>query len=392
MTQCLSVLGSTGSIGVQTLDVAEHLGIRIVALAARKNVELMELQARKFLPRLVVMYERDAANQLRQRLAGLQIQVLSGMEGLLAAAEIDEADTVLMGVVGMVGLEPTLAAIRKGKTIALANKETLVCAGELVMREAEKYCASILPVDSEHSAVFQCLQGCGNRKEIHKLILTCSGGVFYGQKRNEVYHATPETALRNPNWDMGAKVTIDSATLMNKGLEIIEAMRLYCLPLQRIEVVIHRESIIHSMVEFCDGAVLAQLAVPDMRLQIQYALTYPNRRPSQAARLDLQQHNRLTFAEPDLDTFPCLYLAMRAAEMGGTACTVLNSANEAAVALFLQGKIVFGQIAGYVQYALQHVKHCDTPELDEILQADSAARAAIEEIYRHDSNCAEERF
>ena len=383
MTHCISILGSTGSIGMQTLDVVDALGIRVAALAAGRNVDRIEQQTRKYLPRLVVLYDEAAAGVLRERLRGLDVEVRSGMDGLLAAAQIEEADTVLTAVVGMVGLRPTLAAIEKRKKIALANKETLVCAGELVMAAAARCGAEIVPVDSEHSTIFQCLQTCRDRGEVDRIILTCSGGTFYGKKKEEIYGARRGEALNNPNWDMGAKVTLDSATLMNKGLEVIEAMRLYHLPLEQVSVVIHRESIIHSMVEYCDGAVLAQLGAPDMRLPIQYALTHPNRMPCPARRLDLLQCGALTFAAPDLETFPCLRIAMDAARAGGTACAVLNGAGEAAASLFLQDKIVFGQIPELVEYALERLPVRRDPSLEEILEADAQARAAVAERYQH---------
>ena len=383
MTHCISILGSTGSIGMQTLDVVDALGLRVAALAAGRNVDRIEQQTRKYLPRLVVLYDEAAAGVLRERLRGLDVEVRSGMDGLLAAAQIEEADTVLTAVVGMVGLRPTLAAIEKRKKIALANKETLVCAGELVMAAAARRGAEIVPVDSEHSAIFQCLQTCRDRGEVDRIILTCSGGTFYGKKKEEIYGARRGEALNNPNWDMGAKVTLDSATLMNKGLEVIEAMRLYHLPLEQVSVVIHRESIIHSMVEYCDGAVLAQLGAPDMRLPIQYALTHPNRMPCPARRLDLLQCGALTFAAPDLETFPCLRIAMDAARAGGTACAVLNGAGEAAASLFLQDKIVFGQIPELVEYALERLPVRRDPSLEEILEADAQARAAVAERYQH---------
>ena len=368
MTKTISVLGSTGSVGKQTLEIVDHLGLRVAALAAHRSVDLMEQQARKYLPRLAVLYDAAAAEELRHRLQDLngQIEVRSGMEGLIAAAEIEEADTVLTAVVGMVCLKPTLAAIRKKKKIALANKETLVSAGELVMAAAAEHGAEIVPVDSEHSAIFQCLQTCRDEKEIHRLILTCSGGIFYGKTRQEIGRATRAEALRNPNWSMGDKVTLDSATLMNKGLEVIEAMRLYRLPLEQVSVVIHRESVIHSMVEYCDGAVLAQMSAPDMRLQIQYALTHPNRKPSPVKPLDLVQYGALTFAEPDLETFPCLALAMEAAAAGGTACAVLNGANEAAVDLFLRDLICFGEISTLVAHALHTISVVQNPTLEQI--------------------------
>lgn len=381
MTRCISILGSTGSIGTQALEVADQLGIRVAALAAHHNVALMEQQVRKYRPRLVTLYDEAAAQQLRECLADLDIQVCSGMPGLLEAATLSEADTVLAAVVGMVGLRPTLAAIEKKKKIALANKETLVCAGELVMEAADRCGAEIVPVDSEHSAIFQCLQTCRSRDEVERIILTCSGGTFYGKKKAEIDRASREEALHNPNWDMGAKVTLDSATLMNKGLEVIEAMRLYRLPLEQVQVVIHRESIIHSMVEYRDGAVLAQMGAPDMRLPIQYAMTHPYRKASPAQKLDLLTCGPLTFAAPDLDTFPCLRLAMEAARKGGTACAVLNGANEAADALFLQGRIVFGQIPILVASALREVPYISHPTLEEILQADAQARAVVQTAY-----------
>lgn len=383
MTKELSILGSTGSIGTQALEVARYHNIRIASLAANTNVDLMERQVREFHPRLAVMYEASAAEELRRRLSDLAgVEVRSGLDGLIAAATPEEADTVLTAIVGIACLKPTLAAIERGKRIALANKETLVSAGELVMDAAERYNAQVVPVDSEHSAIFQCLQASRDRGEIRRLILTCSGGTFFGCKAKDIYNAGRAQALRNPNWSMGDKVTIDSATLMNKGLEVIEAMRLYRLPRKQVDVVIHRESIIHSMVEFCDNAVLAQMGTPDMCLPIQYALTYPHRSASQVEPLDLVRCGTLTFAAPDMETFPCLKIAMEAAEVGGTACAVLNGANEAAVALFLRDEIVFGQIAELVRDALERVPSVSHPALEEILQADAAGREAVREAFR----------
>ncbi len=301
MTNTISILGSTGSIGRQTLDVAEQLGLRVAALTANSNVERMEAQCRKFQPRLAVMTEESAAAELKIRLRDTPVKVLAGTDALVEAAVLPEADTVVTAVVGMVGLKPTLAAIREKKRIALANKETLVCAGELVMDAAEQAGAEIVPVDSEHSAIFQCLQGCADRREIRRLILTCSGGPFYGMSYDEVGKMTKADALRHPNWTMGPKITVDCATLMNKGLEVIEAMRLYRLPLYQVSVVIHRQSIVHSLVEYRDGAVLAQLGTPDMRLPIRYAMTYPNRGENPAEPLDLLSCPPLTFAQPDRD-------------------------------------------------------------------------------------------
>ena len=339
MTKQLVILGSTGSIGRQTLDVCERLGVRVLALTAGSNVDRLEEQCRAFRPALAVMADAAASEVLKRRLSDLPIEIDSGEAGLLRAAELDGADTVVTAVVGMVGLRPTLAAIRKGRRIALANKETLVCAGELVMREAKRCGAEIVPVDSEHSAIFQCLMGCGDRAELKKLILTCSGGPFFGMRREQLQHVTRADALKHPNWKMGEKITIDCATLANKGLEFIEAMRLYDVRPDQVEVAIHRQSIVHSLVEFTDGAVMAQLGTPDMRLPIQLALTYPRRLPSPAAQLDLFSCGALTFEKPDLETFPCLRLAQDAARTG--------------------------------------VPQRSDPSLEEILEADQKARAAV---------------
>jgi len=377
MSKSISILGSTGSIGLQTLDVAEHLGLRVAALTANSSVARLEEQARRFHPALAVLMDGAAAEELRRRLSDTDIQVLSGMEGLIAAASLDEADTVVTAVVGMVGLRPTLAAIRAKKRIALANKETLVCAGELVMAEAARYGADVVPVDSEHSAIFQCLQGCQDRREIRRLILTCSGGPFYGLSFDEVGKKTKADALKHPNWTMGPKITVDSATLMNKGLEIIEAMRLYSLPLEQVDPVIHRQSIVHSLVEFRDGAVLAQLGTADMRLPIRYALTWPERAESLLPALDLLSCPPLTFAEPDRNAFPCLLLAEEAAKEGGTATAVLNGANEAAVGLFLRDEIGFNDIPRLVAAAREAVAVRQSPELGDILEADQLARDTV---------------
>ena len=377
MTKRISILGSTGSIGRQTLDVAEKLQISVAALSAHSSVDLIEQQAREVSPRLAVLYDEAAAAVLRERLRDTETQVLSGMEGLLAAATAEDADTVVTAVVGMIGLRPTLAAIEKGKRIALANKETLVCAGELVMDAAERYGAEIVPVDSEHSAVFQCLQGCRDRGELRRILLTCSGGPFYGRRFEELEHVTAADALRHPNWHMGAKITVDSATLMNKGLEIIEAMRLYRLSVEQVQAVIHRQSIVHSLVEFRDGALLAQLGTPDMKLPIRYALTYPRRAESPDAPLDLLTCGALTFDRPDEEAFPCLRLARQAAAAGGTACAILNGANEAAVGLFLAGEIGFNDIPRRVERAMERVPVQYKPSLADILEADGAARREV---------------
>lgn len=377
MTKTIALLGATGSIGRQTLEVAGELGLRVAALTANTQVDLLEQQARQYMPRLAVLYDENAALALKKRLRGTGIEVMAGEEGLLAAAAMTEADTVVTAVMGSVGLRPTLAAIQKGKRIALANKETLVCAGELVMDAAEKYGAEIVPVDSEHSAVFQCLQGCRDRGEVRRILLTCSGGPFYGRTFDELEHMTAADAMRHPNWHMGPKITVDSATLMNKGLEIIEAMRLYRLPVEQVQAVIHRQSIVHSLVEFRDGALLAQLGTPDMKLPIRYALTYPYRAESPDKPLDLLTCGALTFAEPDERAFPCLRLARYAAAVGGTACAILNGANEAAVGLFLQGKLGFNDISRRVERALERMAVQYQPSLADILEADRAARRAV---------------
>lgn len=377
MTKKLTILGSTGSIGRQALDVCRMHCIQIEALTAGSNVDRMEEQCREFLPKLAVMAEKSAAEELKARLSDIDITVLFGEEGLLTAAAENEADTVLTAVVGMLGLKPTLAAIRKGKRIALANKETLVCAGELVMSEAEKYNAEIIPVDSEHSAIFQCLMGCKDRREVKSIILTCSGGPFFGMKREALRSVTRDDALKHPNWKMGEKITVDCATLMNKGLEQIEAMRLYRLPQESVKIAIHRQSIVHSLVEYRDGAILAQLGTPDMRLPIQLAFTYPARMESPAPALDLFQCPPLSFCEPDLETFPCLRLAMDAAKVGGTACAVLNGANEVAVSKFLSREIGFYRISDCVKAALDAVPLGKIQCLEDALSADRAARNAV---------------
>lgn len=378
MVNCVSVLGSTGSIGRQSLDVIGRLGgIRVSALTAGTSVQKMAEQCRQFRPQLAVMATREAAQALKAELDGQQIEVAWGEEGLLRAATLPEADCVITAVVGMVGLKPTLAAIRAKKRIGLANKETLVCAGELVMAEAEKYGAQIVPVDSEHSAIFQCLMGCGDKKEVRKILLTCSGGPFFGMEAEQLRRVTKADALKHPNWKMGPKITVDCATLMNKGLEVIEAMRLYRVPLEQVEMLIHRQSIVHSLVEFTDGAVMAQLGTPDMRLPIQLALTYPERVESPVERLDLTRCAALTFCHPDYEKFPCLALARDCAKRGGTACPAMNGANEEAVALFLADKIGFYDIYRLVAQAVEQVPFIQDPTLEEILEVDRLARLAV---------------
>ena len=377
MMKNVSILGSTGSIGRQSLDVIEKLGnINVVALTAGTSVELMAEQCRKFRPELAVMASKEAANRLAAAIADLPTRVSWGEAGLIEAAELHSADCVITAVVGMVGLKPTLAAIRAHKRIGLANKETLVCAGELVMREAKREGVEIIPVDSEHSAIFQCLMGNVSHGQIRKIILTCSGGPFFGKTREELKNVTRADALKHPNWKMGAKITIDCSTLMNKGLEVIEAMRLYDVPLEQIQVLIHRQSIVHSMVEYVDGAVMAQLGAPDMRLPIQLALTYPERCVCPVENLDLTAQP-LVFSHPDLQSFPCLQLAMDAAKLGGTACPVMNGANEAAVALYLDDKIGFYDIYELVKGAMETIPFIADPTLDEILECDAAARRYV---------------
>ena len=375
--RCISLLGSTGSIGRQALEVIAAENMAVAALTANRDVDRLEEQCRRFRPALAVMMDPAAASELRVRLADTPIRVAAGMDGLLEAAVLPQADTVLTAVVGIVGLQPTLAAVEAGKRIALANKEALVCGGELVMDGAARSGAEIVPVDSEHSALFQCLQGCRDRGEVRRLILTASGGPFWGWRAEQLAHVTVEQALAHPNWSMGAKISVDSATMMNKGLEFIEAMRLYRMPPEKISIVIHRESIIHSLVEYSDHAILAQLGAPDMRLPIQYALTWPRRSEGVAKPLDLLTCPPLTFHAPDCEAFPCLRLALEAARTGGTATAVLNGANEAAVGQFLAGKLSFAGIAQKVEEALAAIPAVQSPGLEEILAADEAARALV---------------
>ena len=352
MTKQLVILGSTGSIGRQTLDVARHLPVRIRALAAGSNAELLAQQCREYRPDVAVMATEQAARELRERLDGQSIEILVGEEGMIEAARLPGADTVVTSVVGMLGLRPTLAAIRAGKRIGLANKETMVCAGALVMAEAARYGAEIIPVDSEHSAIFQCLLGCRDKRQVNKLILTCSGGPFFGMDRAELEKVTVADALRHPNWHNS-------------------------MPLERIEVAIHRQSIVHSLVEFCDGAIMAQLGMPDMRIPIQLALTYPDRMPCPAPALDLFSCAPMSFSRPDTGTFGCLALAIEAAKRGGTACAVMNGANEAAVGLCLRGEIGFTDIETRVRRAMDAVPVTDDPTLEDVLEADRLARAAV---------------
>lgn len=368
----LSLLGATGSIGRQTLDVAEKLGLPISALAAGHSAGALEALARKFRPRVAVLHDEKAAGELKVALADTEIKVLSGMGGLMEAASLTEADTVLAAMSGAVGLRPALAAIEAGKKLALANKETLVCAGSIVMGAAREKGTPILPVDSEHSAIFQCLQGKG---EVKRILLTASGGPFRGWTRERLATVTPEDALKHPNWTMGPKITVDSATLMNKGLEFIEAMWLFNLAPEQIRVLVHPQSVVHSAVEFIDGAVIAQLGSPDMRLPIQLALTWPERKPCPAPALDLTKTPPLTFEDPDLDSFPALRLAMECARHHGTAdCAVMNAANEEAVHAFLRHEIGFMDIYRTVETVLNRISGLPGGSLEEIIAADEAAR------------------
>lgn len=380
MTKTITILGSTGSIGRQTLSVADELGLRVAALTAERNVELLEAQCRQYRPKLAVLADEAAAEELKVRLADMNIRVLAGAEALCEAAALPEADTVVVAVCGFAALRPTLTAIREKKRIALANKETMVCAGQIMQAAARESGAEIIPVDSEHSAIFQCLMGCRDRAEVKRLILTCSGGPFFGKGRAELACMTKSDALRHPNWKMGAKITVDCATLMNKGLEIIEAMRLYDLPLSKVTAVIHRQSVVHSLVEFVDGAVLAQLGVPDMRIPIGLAMTYPNRAHNPAPALDLLSCGPLTFDAIDETAFPCFALAKQAAQTGGTACTAMNAANEEAVGLFLQDKIGFYDIADAVEAALR-LPVVQEPSLADIFEADHLARIHTRERF-----------
>lgn len=372
----LSILGSTGSIGTQTIDVLDSIDAQVCAITVNTNIEQAESQARLLHPQLVGVYDETKASDLRVRLADTDIRVVSGMDGLIEAATLPAVDTVVTAVVGMVGLLPTLAAIDAGKDIALANKETLVCAGQIVMRRAREKGVAILPVDSEHSAIFQCLQGRADNA-IRRILLTASGGPFFGKTREEMRGVKKEQALCHPNWSMGAKITIDSATMMNKGLELIEAMWLYDVEPEQIDIVVHRESIVHSAVEYDDGSVIAQLGNPDMRLPIQYALTYPKRVPCKIPPLDLPALSKLTFFAPDEEAFPAITLARKAAKARGNLGAVLNGANEAAVDLFLRDKITFTQIADLVGKAVEGANYKAEITVDDVLKSDRAARRMV---------------
>lgn len=380
MVRAISILGCTGSIGRQTAAVAEHTGIRVAALTANRKIDLLEEQARKFKPDFVAVYDEEAAKAFKVAVADTPIRVGSGMEGLIEAATLPQSDCVVTAVSGAVGLKPTLAAIDAKKRIALANKETLVCAGELVMARAKEKGAEIVPVDSEHSAIFQCLMGRGEG-ELKKILLTGSGGPFRGRRREELEAITPEEAVRHPNWSMGAKISVDSSTLMNKGLEFVEAMHLFGVTPDEIQVVIHPQSVIHSMVELVDGTVIAQLGVPDMGLPIQLALTYPERKPSMFQHLDFWKLRDLSFSEPDLVNFPCLRLAMDCARRGGTAPCVMSAANEVAVHKFLRHELGYNRIYDAAWQAVEQVGVVPASDLETILEADRAARVFVKEHF-----------
>ena len=380
MVKSISVLGCTGSIGRQTIAVAEHIGMPVVALTANRKIDMLEEQARRLHPRFVAVYDEEAARQFKVAVADTDIQVGSGMEGLIHAATMEETDCVVTAVSGAVGLKPTLAAIDGKKRIALANKETLVCAGDIVMARAAEKGAEIVPVDSEHSAIFQCLMG-REKGELRKILLTGSGGPFRGKARAELEDVTPEQAVKHPNWSMGAKISVDSATMMNKGLEFVEAMHLFGVTPDDIQVVIHPQSVIHSMVELVDGTVIAQLGVPDMGLPIQLALTYPQRCPSMFSRLDFTTLQSLSFEAPDYEKTPCLKLAMDCARMGGTAPCVMSAANEVAVGLFLRHQLGYNRIYDAAASAVEKVGVVQNPDLETILAADAAARAYVLENF-----------
>ena len=380
MVKSISVLGCTGSIGRQTIAVAEHIGMPVVALTANRKIDMLEEQARRLHPKFVAVYDEEAAKQFKIAVADTDIQVGSGMEGLIQAATMEETDCVVTAVSGAVGLKPTLAAIDEKKRIALANKETLVCAGDIVMARAAEKGAEIVPVDSEHSAIFQCLMG-REKGELRKILLTGSGGPFRGKARAELEDVTPEQAVKHPNWSMGAKISVDSATMMNKGLEFVEAMHLFGVTPDDIQVVIHPQSVIHSMVELVDGTVIAQLGVPDMGLPIQLALTYPQRCPSMFSRLDFTTLQSLSFEAPDYEKTPCLKLAMDCARLGGTAPCVMSAANEVAVGLFLRHQLGYNRIYDAAASAVEKVGVVQNPDLETILAADAAARAYVLENF-----------
>lgn len=377
MINNISILGSTGSIGTQALDVVDKLGLNVSALTAASNIDLLEKQIRKYKPDLAVVFNEDKAKILKDNIKDTNTKVLAGMEGLIEAATISSTDLVLNSVVGMVGLKPTLAAADAKKDIALANKETLVAGGKLVTDAVQKNGVKLLPVDSEHSAIFQCLQGMPEKKALKRLILTASGGPFFGKTLDDLKNVSVEQALNHPNWSMGAKITIDSATMMNKGLEIIEARWLFDMPADKIDVVVHRESIVHSLIEYADNSVIAQLGMPDMRIPIQYAITYPKRYESPVNELSLSQIGKLTFFEPDYQTFECLRACKKALDMGGVATAVANGANEEANRLFREGEISFLEIGNLVMGAVDNIENFEPNTVDDVLKADSLARQFV---------------
>ncbi len=380
MAQKLSILGSTGSIGTQSLDVAEKRGYEIIALTAGSNDKLLEEQIRKWKPKYAALYDEKAAERLKIAVADTDTRVLSGLSGVSECAAAKDADTVINSVVGIAGLVPTLSAIDSGKTIALANKETLVAGGQLVMGRAKEKGVKILPVDSEHSAIFQCLQGMNKKEELKSIILTASGGPFFGRTRAELERVTVAQALKHPNWEMGAKITVDSATMMNKGLELIEAVWLFDVSPDKIDIVVHRESIIHSLVEYEDNSVIAQLGVPDMRIPIQYALTYPERFESPVRKLNLWEYQNLTFYKPDYETFRCLEVCREAITKGGLYPCFANGANEIANYLFRQGKIGFLDIADTVERVTEMAPKCESYTLEDVLEADKLSRIYVNDI------------
>lgn len=376
MKKIISILGSTGSIGTQALDIVEKHDLKIHSLAAKKNIILLEKQVRKFKPELVCIFDKKYYSELKSNLSDISVKIVTGMDGLCEIAEDRKADIVLNSVVGMIGLQPTLASISAGIPVALANKETLVAGGSLVMKASKEKGVPVIPVDSEHSAIFQCLQG-NKHSQISKILLTASGGPFYGYTKKQLEQVTAKDALKHPNWDMGNKVTIDSSTLMNKGLEFIEAKWLFDLQPEQIEVIVHRQSVVHSAVEYADNSVIAQMGTPDMKIPIQYALFYPDRLPCPVKPLSLTEYGNLTFAKPDLEVFRCLPLAIRAIQEGGTMPCIMNGANELAVSAFLQGKIGFLEIADIVEAAMQNIPCTDIKDCDDVLRADEKARQFV---------------
>lgn len=377
MVNNISILGSTGSIGTQALDVVDNLSLKVSAITANRNINVLEEQVRKYKPALAVVFDESKYSEFKRSIADTNTEVSCGMEGLIKAATINSADLILNSVVGMVGLQPTIFAAKAKKDIALANKETLVAGGSLVMNAVKENNVNLYPVDSEHSAIFQCLQGCPEKKALKRLILTASGGPFFGKKLEDLKNVTVEQALNHPNWDMGAKITIDSATMMNKGLEIIEASWLFDMPADKIDVVVHRESVIHSLIEYVDNSVLAQLGVPDMRIPIQYAITYPKRFESPVKQLNLTDYGKLTFFEPDYETFKCLKACKQAIDRGGLCAAAANGANEVANAMFREKKISFLDIGDLVMDAMLNQDNVEAETVDDVLKADKTAREFV---------------